>query len=246
MRRYRCIISYDGTEFSGFQIQPQARTVQGELEKALKKIHKNEIIQVYGSGRTDATVHAVGQVIHFDTPLNIPAEKWGRALSANLPNDIVVQEVAEADADFHARFHVIRKEYRYRVLNRKVPDVFCRNYTYHFPQELNVQKMKEAAKVLLGTHDFTSFCSAGSPVVDKVRTIYELNIIQQDDELIFSIIGNGFLYNMVRIIVGTLLEAGTGKREVDEMKDLILAKDRTAAGKTAPGHGLYLWKVDYQ
>ncbi|WP_216831060.1 tRNA pseudouridine(38-40) synthase TruA [Alkalihalobacterium elongatum] len=246
MRRYKCIISYDGTAFSGFQIQPKARTVQGELQKALRKIHKNEDVQVHGSGRTDASVHAVGQVIHFDTPLLIPTEKWGRALSANLPNDIVVQEVVEVEQDFHARFHVVRKEYRYRVLTSKMPDVFRRHYTYHYPQELQLAEMNKAAAALLGTHDFTSFCSAGTPVVDKVRTIFHLEIMQQEDELIFKIIGNGFLYNMVRIIVGTLLEVGVGKRSAEDMNDLILAKDRAVTGKTAPGHGLYLWKVDYQ
>ncbi|WP_209125341.1 tRNA pseudouridine(38-40) synthase TruA [Alkalihalobacillus sp. BA299] len=246
MRRYKCVISYDGTDFSGFQIQPDRRTVQGELEKALKTIHKNQSIQVFGSGRTDASVHAIGQVIHFDTPLHIPTEKWGRAFAANLPQDIVIRDVQEVNQDFHARFQAVRKEYRYRVLNCKLHDVFRRRYTYHFPHELNVNAMQEAAEFLLGIHDFTSFCSTASPIEDKVRTIYHLEIIQEEDELIFRIQGNGFLYNMVRIIVGTLLEVGAGKRNVNDMKKIILAKDRTKSGKTAPGHGLYLWKVDYE
>ncbi|WP_078429447.1 tRNA pseudouridine(38-40) synthase TruA [Alkalihalobacterium alkalinitrilicum] len=246
MRRFKCVISYDGTDFSGYQVQPQRRTVQGELEKALKTIHKNQTVQVFASGRTDASVHAVGQVIHFDTPLHIPTEKWGQALAANLPDDITIRNVQGVNPDFHARFHAVRKEYRYRVLNHKLSDVFRRRYTYHVPYEINIDVMKEATNFLIGTHDFTSFCSTGSPVEDKIRTIYQLEILIEEDEIIFSIQGNGFLYNMVRIIVGTLLEVGTGKRDVKDIKDIILAKDRAMAGKTAPGHGLYLWEVDYK
>ncbi|KUP39592.1 tRNA pseudouridine(38-40) synthase TruA [Bacillus halotolerans] len=244
--RLKCTISYDGHLFKGYQVQPGKRTVQDELEKALAVLHKSkDRIPVVSSGRTDSGVHAAGQVIHFDTPLSIPAERWPYALNALLPDDIAVKTAEIADDGFHARFSAIKKEYRYFVYTEKHPDVFKRHYAYHFSYRLNVQNMREAAKHLLGTHDFTSFCAAKTEVQDKVRTIYELEWTETDGGLQMRITGSGFLYNMVRIIAGTLLDAGIGKISPDDVKFMLEAKNREAAGRTAPGHGLYLWNVYY-
>ncbi|KAF1677200.1 tRNA pseudouridine(38-40) synthase TruA [Bacillus mexicanus] len=244
--RLKCTISYDGHLFNGYQVQPNKRTVQDELEKALAVLHKSkERIPVVSSGRTDSGVHAAGQVIHFDTSLSIPAERWPYALNSLLPDDIAVKQAEIADDGFHARFSAVKKEYRYFVYTEKYPDVFKRHYAYHFSYHLNVQDMREAAKHLIGTHDFTSFCAVKTDVQDKVRTIYELDWTETDDGLQMRIIGSGFLYNMVRIIAGTLLDAGIGKIFPDDVKSMLDAKDREAAGRTAPGHGLYLWNVFY-
>lgn len=245
MKRYKCTISYDGACFYGYQIQPSARTVQGELEAALKKLHKGIPIRVTASGRTDTKVHAKGQVIHFDSPLKIPVDKWPIAFNRMLPDDIAILQVDEVSTDFHARFAAIRKEYRYVVRLNKEKDPFTRFYQYHYPFELDVSLMKEASGFLVGTHDYTSFCSAKTEVEDKVRTVHEITMIEQENRLIFRFVGTGFLYNMVRILVGTLLEVGSGKRTPESMQSVLEARDRDAAGKTAPPHGLYLWKVFY-
>lgn len=245
MRRVKCIISYDGTNFFGFQKQPNARTVQGEMEKGLKTLHKGVDISIYGSGRTDTHVHAKGQVIHFDTNLTIPDERFPYALRAVLPNDIVVLHVETVSDDFHARFSAIRKEYRYRILRTKEADVFRRNYTYHYPYPLNIEEMKKAATHFIGTHDFTSLSSVRTDVTHKVRTVEELELMEEHDELIIRIVGDGFLRNMVRIIVGTLIEVGIGKIKSDEIPEILAAKSRDKAGPTAPGCGLYLWHVEY-
>jgi tRNA pseudouridine38-40 synthase len=245
MPRIKCIISYDGTGFSGYQVQPGKRTVQSELEKALEKLNKGTSIRVSASGRTDAGVHARGQVIHFDTMLEIEPARWQIALNSLMPSDIAVNSVELARPDFHARFDAVGKEYRYFLLLAKHRDPFQRNYAYQFPYELNFEAMKEAATQLLGTHDFTSFCSAKTEVEDRVRTLQEIEFSEENGLLEFRFVGNGFLYNMVRILVGTLLEVGTERRAAGSMHQLLEARDRTQAGKTAPGHGLFLWKVFY-
>ena len=245
IKRYKCILAYDGANFAGYQVQPGKRTVQLEVEQALNKIHKGESIRIAASGRTDAGVHARGQVIHFDSHLQIPGERWKKALNAMLPEDISILDVSEVDKDFHARFQSVRKEYRYRISLKSERDPFLRHYAYHYPFPLNLDAMKEAARYLMGTHDFSSFCSAKTEVVDKVRTVEEIIFTSTDDELVIQFIGNGFLYNMVRIMTGTLLEVGSGRKAPAEMERILAARDRVQAGKTAPGHGLYLWKVDY-
>jgi tRNA pseudouridine38-40 synthase len=245
MERIKCIIAYDGTNFAGYQLQPNKRTVQGELERALAQIHKGDSIRVYASGRTDASVHAYGQVIHFDSPFAIPEERWAKALNALLPDDIIVKEVNKVPSSFHARFSAKAKEYRYRVRTAQEPDVFLRNYVYHYPYPLNNEAMEKALTYLIGTHDFTSFCSAKTDVEDKVRTIYKAKMFVEKDEIVFQLIGNGFLYNMVRIIVGTMLEVGRGKIKPEDIPFILEKKDRSLAGKTAPGNGLYLWSVQY-
>jgi tRNA pseudouridine38-40 synthase len=245
MPRLKCIVSYDGTQFSGYQVQPGKRTVQGEIEKTLTKLNKGEHIRVSASGRTDAGVHARGQVIHFDTSLEIEPARWQIALNSLLPDDIAVSSAEIVQQEFHARFDAAGKEYRYFLLLSKHRDPFQRNYAYQYPLELNYDAMREASKHLLGTHDFTSFCSAKTEVEDRVRTLKEIDFYEENGMLVFRFVGNGFLYNMVRILVGTLLEVGNGRRAAGTMQGLLESKDRTLAGKTAPGHGLYLWKVFY-
>ncbi|MGE6721150.1 tRNA pseudouridine(38-40) synthase TruA [Peribacillus frigoritolerans] len=246
MPKYKCVIAYDGTDFAGYQVQPEKRTIQSEFEAVLAQMHKGTIIKVTASGRTDSGVHAKGQVLHFESPLTFPTENWIKAFSALLPTDIIVLEVDIVPDDFHARFHTTGKEYRYIVARSKLRDPFKRNYAYHYPYPLNVEAMREAISYLIGTHDFTSFCSAKTEVVDKVRTIKEMDFEESDDFLVFRFVGEGFLYNMVRILVGTLLDVGSGKISPHDMSGILDKKDRSFAGKTAPAQGLYLWKVFYK
>ncbi len=246
MHRYKCIISYDGSDFSGYQIQPNKRTVQLVLENVLTKIHKGNVVKVAASGRTDAGVHAKGQVIHFDSPLQIPVNRWEAALNSLLPEDLAVQSVEKVHDSFHARFDAVGKEYRYVLRLSTKRDPFQRKYVYQYPYKLNVDAMREAVPYILGTHDFTSFCSAKTEVEDKIRTIESIEITVDQDMLILHFVGNGFLYNMVRIIVGTLLEVGSGDRKPSDLSQVLEARERKFAGKTAPAHGLYLWKVFYK
>jgi tRNA pseudouridine38-40 synthase len=246
MARMKVTVAYDGTDFAGYQIQPSGRTVQGTIQSVLGKMHKGQPIPISASGRTDAGVHAMGQVFHFDTNLTIPDSAWAKALNAMLPDDILIKRVEETDASFHSRFSATSKEYHYKLYTAKQPDVFKRNHAWYYPYPLSIEDMKMACEHLIGTHDFTSFSSSRSEVADKTRTIYELSIEENGEELAFKIKGSGFLYNMVRIIVGTLIEVGQGKRTPDEISLILAALDRTAAGKTAPAHGLYLYEVKYE
>jgi tRNA pseudouridine38-40 synthase len=246
MERYKCIIAYDGTHYAGYQIQPNKRTVQSELEAALAKLHKGTEVKVFASGRTDAKVHAKGQVIHFDSPLGIPLDKWTTALNSKLPVDLSVLQVEKTAASFHARFDAIGKEYRYFIHLSPIRDPFQRNFAYRFSFPLNFSAMHQACQFLEGTHDFTSFCSAKTEVVDRVRTIHKIEFSESNGVLEFRFVGTGFLYNMVRILMGTLLEVGMGERAATSMLEILAKKDRTFAGKTAPGHGLFLWEVFYE
>ncbi|WP_318036111.1 tRNA pseudouridine(38-40) synthase TruA [Halobacillus salinarum] len=242
----KCRVEYDGTKFAGYQIQPNGRTVQEELENALTKMHKGTTIKVTASGRTDAGVHAKGQIIHFDTFLELPEFNWKRALSTLLPADIQIAEVNEAEADFHARYDTSGKEYRYFIWNAVDPNLFRRNYTCHIRRKLDVAAMQQACSYIKGEHDFTSFCSTRTDIKgSKVRTITKAELIQDEEELCFVFEGTGFLYNMVRILVGTLIEIGMGERKPEVIPSMIEAENREAAGKTAPAQGLFLWKVHY-
>jgi tRNA pseudouridine38-40 synthase len=246
MKRLKAIISYDGTGFSGYQVQPEKRTIQLEIEKVLTTMHKGEHVRITASGRTDSKVHASGQVIHFDTPLNIPPEKMMKALNVQLPRDIRVLSVEEVASNFHARFSVSGKRYRYIWDCSEVQSPFRRHYAVETNGvKPDLEKMKQAAQYILGEHDFTCFCAANTSVVDKVRTVHALEFEWHGEELHMTITGNGFLYNMVRIIAGTLWEVGTNKRTSENMKEVIASKNRDLAGKTAPAHGLYLEKVFY-
>ena len=246
MRRLKGIISYDGTHFSGYQVQPGERTVQAELERVLAIMHKGEKIKVTASGRTDARVHATGQTVHFDTSLAIPIEKYGKALNVQLPRDIRVLSIEEVAHDFHARYNVTGKRYRYIWSCEPIQSPFRRHYTVETNGvKPNVNAMQQAAKAIIGTHDFSCFCAANTSVKDKVRTVTALQFEWHGEELHMVIEGNGFLYNMVRIIAGTLWEVGIGRRTINNVALVIASKDRNQAGKTVPPHGLYLEKVFY-
>ena len=246
MVRYKAIIAYDGTNFHGFQRQPKGRTVQEEIEKTLTKMASKRI-EIHGSGRTDAGVHALGQVIHFDFPYERPLEKMRFGLDTQTPDDIAVKNVELVAEDFHCRYLVKEKTYEFRVDIGKPRSPFRRFYASYYPYPINVEKIQRALPDFLGTHDFTSFCSTGSSVDDKTRTIYEANlqVSEAGDELIFTFRGDGFLYKMIRIIVGTLLKIGNNRMPEDCIPAIIAAKDRNLAGPTAHPEGLYLKEVSY-
>ncbi len=246
MKRLKAIIAYDGSGFAGYQIQPNARTVQSELMNVLETMHKGRVVQVVASGRTDAKVHATGQVIHFDSEFSIPISGWLKALNVLLPEDIRVHSIEEVDGSFHARYHTTGKIYRYKWDRSGIISPFTRNFMVHVKPSLDVEAMKSAAQALIGTHDFSSFCAANTAVVDKVRTIRRLDFEEHGNELHMVIEGTGFLYNMVRIIAGTLAEVGLDKRQADELEKIVAATDRDVAGITAPAHGLYLESVMYR
>ncbi|MBT2217133.1 tRNA pseudouridine(38-40) synthase TruA [Virgibacillus dakarensis] len=246
MEKIKCVISYDGSGFAGFQIQPKKRTVQGELEKALMTIHKGAHVRIQASGRTDTGVHAKGQTIHFETPFTIPEANWKRALNTLLPGDLYINEVEKVPSSFHARYDVIEKEYRYYVWNEKETDVFKRNYAYQFPYALDIKAIQDACSYLEGEHDFTTFSSAKATTRgSKVRTLYQASCEKRESEIEFIFRGSGFLYNMVRITVGVLLDIGQGRRRAGEIPYLIEQKDRRLVGETIPPQGLYLWRVRY-
>ena len=247
MTRYKLTIAYDGYKFHGFQRQNNQRTVQGVIEKALEKMTKGQHIDIVGSGRTDAGVHALGQVIHFDYPGEIPAENMLRAINSLMPLDVIVKSSEIVDENFHARFGVQRKTYQYRVDCGHYTDPFKRFYTGHYPYPFEIKKIQTALQDLIGEHDFTSFAASGGVIEDKVRTIYEAKVqyVESENELIFEFTGNGFLYNMVRILVATLLEIGNGRRDEHDFLRLFKIKDRQEARGTAPASGLYLKQVFY-
>lgn len=246
MVRYKAIIAYDGTNFHGFQRQPKGRTVQEEIEKTLTKMASKRI-EIHGSGRTDAGVHALGQVIHFDFPYERPLEKMRFGLDTQTPDDIAVKNVEIVAEDFHCRYLVKEKTYEFRVDIGKPRSPFRRFYASYYPYPINVEKIQRALPDFLGTHDFTSFCSTGSSVDDKTRTIYEANlqVSEAGNELIFTFRGDGFLYKMIRIMVGTLLKIGNNRMPEDCIPAIIAAKDRNLAGPTAHPEGLYLKEVSY-
>jgi len=246
MRNIKLIIEYDGTNYCGWQVQENGPSIQGSMEKALLAITGEEI-RINGSGRTDAGVHARGQAASFTTVSSIPQEKFAYALNGLLPKDIVVKESREVPLDFHARYSAVGKKYSYLIINSKFPSAILRNYAYHvnYCERLDIDRIEEAAEAFVGTYDFAGFMSTGSKVTDTVRTIYELSVEKEKDLICFNYKGNGFLYNMVRIITGTLLYTGIGKINPKNIKDIILSRDRIRAGITVPACGLYLDEVYY-
>ena len=229
----------------GWQKQPNKLNIQGEIERAIYNITKEEV-DLIGSGRTDAGVHAFGQIANFKTNSNISIEKMAIAINSQLKNSIVVKKAEEVDERFHSRYNAKRKTYRYVINNTEYGSAIYRNLEYHFPIKLNVEKMQEAAKYFEGEHDFKAFKSSGTSGRNSVRTIYKAEVKTDGERILIELTGNGFLYNMVRIISGTLLDVGLGKIEPSEIEDIINSKDRTRAGKTLPAHGLYLVKVNYE
>ena len=244
MKRVKLVVAYDGTAYHGWQIQPGAKTIEGELNRTLSELLQEEI-QVIGASRTDSGVHALCNVAVFDTDTRIPAEKLSYALNQRLPEDIRIQSSCEVEADFHPRHCDSRKTYEYRILNREFPLPPKRLYAHFTYVPLDVSKMEKAASYLIGEHDFKSFCATAAVVETTVRTLYEATVGRENDEIVIRVCGNGFLYNMVRIIAGTLMEVGRGNLEPEGMKEILEAKDRTVAGPTAPACGLTLVKYEF-
>ncbi len=236
-------VAYDGTAYYGWQIQPGVPTIEGELNRALSGLLQEDI-QVIGASRTDSGVHALCNVAVFDTDARIPGEKISYALNQRLPEDIRIQKSEETAQDFHPRHCKSRKTYEYRILNRQFPLPTRRLYAYFTYVPLDLEKMRQAAAPLVGEHDFKSFCSPSAAVESTIRTIYDLTVEKERDEIIIRVCGGGFLYNMVRIIAGTLMEAGRGNMQPEQVKEILAAKDRRAAGPTAPACGLTL--VEYK
>ena len=244
MKNIKLILEYDGTNYSGWQRQKNSITIQQKIEEAIFKLTK-EKVELIGSSRTDSGVHAKGFVANFKTNSTIPGEKFREALTSKLPDDIVIIKSEEVDENFHSRYSSIGKTYCYTILNRRVPSAINRNYSYFYRGKLNVDAMKEACNHFIGKHDFKGFRSLGSSVKTSIRTITELYIESKDDYINIYISADGFLYNMVRIIVGTLIFVGTGKINHLEIPEIIKSGDRKKAGKCVPPTGLFLEKVFY-
>ena len=244
MRNIKLIIEYDGKDFNGWQKQPTKLNVQGTIEQAIASITGEEI-ELNASGRTDAGVHALGQVANFKTNSNIPIEKMAIAINSRLKKSIIIKSAEEVEERFHSRLSCKRKTYRYIINNTYQGTAIYRNLEYHIPMKLDVEKMKEAAKYFEGEHDFKAFKASGTSSKSSVRTIYKANVYKENEKIFIELTGNGFLYNMVRIISGTLVDVGLGKIKPEEIKDIINSQKRENAGKTLPAHGLYLVEVNY-
>ena len=238
-KRIMLTVAYDGTNYYGWQVQPEHPTIEGILNAELSRVLEEDI-HVIGASRTDTGVHARGAVCVFDTESSIPAGKFSYAINRSLPDDIRVISSKQVSDDFHPRKVPCRKTYEYRIYNDTFHDPIRRLYTHHVYGPLDEKVMNEACKYLIGEHDFASFSSAGGQAVSTVRTIYECSVVREDREVVITVTGNGFLYNMVRIIAGTLIEVGQGKYPPEQVKSMLLAVDRSAAGQTAPACGLCL------
>lgn len=237
-------IQYDGTNYHGWQIQPKQVSVQSTLLRAVAEVTAQRA-NIIGCGRTDAKVHAIDYVCNFDVETTIPIERLPHAINAHLPDDIICKSAELVADDFRANQSAKKKTYLYKVLNTEHPDAFLRNYSWHYKYPLDLNKMQEAAKAFLGEHDFIGFASAGFSVKTTVRTIYSLDVRKNGDIFEIEVCGNGFLYNMVRIIVGTLVYMGNDKIDYTTCADIIASCDRTRAGITAPPQGLFLKEVFY-
>jgi tRNA pseudouridine38-40 synthase len=238
------VIEYDGTDYLGFQLQAEGRTIQGEVERALAEVTRRET-RVVGAGRTDAGVHAMGQVISFVPQWKHSLPELQRAMNALLPEDIAVHQMAWVADDFHPRFSAVSREYRYTILNQPLRSPLARRFAYHYLKPLDVEAMTRAARCLVGSHDFASF---GRPPQgdNTVRRVYRAECTRQDQFIYLDIVANAFLYRMVRNIVGTLLLVGTGELSPESFGEILRARDRRRAGPAAPAHGLCLMRVNYQ
>lgn len=245
MKNIKLVIEYDGTNYSGWQNQENAITIQEVLEKAICKITGEEV-RLIGSGRTDKGVHALGQVANFFTNSSIPGDKFKYILNNVLPEDVAIVDSCEVSMEFHSRFSAIKKRYKYVIYNGKMPSPIHRNYSLHYKYDLDIEKMSKAIDNFIGTHDFASFMGRGSVVKNSIRTIYEIKIESLEDFIEITIEGNSFLRHMVRIIVGTLLNVGSNKTLLEDIPVIIKAENREFAGKTAPAQGLFLEKVYYE
>jgi tRNA pseudouridine38-40 synthase len=245
MKRIKLTVAYDGTNYCGWQVQPNGITIEEVLNKALRKM-TGEDITVIGASRTDSGVHAMGNVAVFDTESTIPPDRFAVSLNQHLPEDIVIVKSEEVASDFHPRYCDCSKTYEYHIINTRIPNPTKRLTNYFVSYNLNIDHMREAASYLVGEHDFVSFCNVRTDVENTVRTIYALDILTNGNEITIRITGNGFLYNMVRIIVGTLIRVGRGFYTPTKVKEILEAKDRKAAGVTAPPHGLMLMEIHYK
>lgn len=245
MRRVKLVVAYDGSNYCGWQIQPSGITIEEMLNNALTGLLGEEI-KVIGASRTDSGVHSLGNVAVFDTMTRIPPEKICYALNQRLPEDIVVQDSCEVPLDFHPRRCYSEKAYEYRILNRKLPLPTLRRYTYFYYRDLNVKKMQQGASYLVGRHDFKSFCSVKTAVEDTVREVLSCTVEKSKEEVInIRVTGTGFLYNMVRIIAGTLISVGAGEIQPEAVKEILEKRERSAAGPTAPAQGLTMLGITY-
>lgn len=243
-KRVRLTVAYDGTNYHGWQMQNNGITIESELNRCLSQLF-DEDIQVIGASRTDSGVHALGNIAVFDTASRMPAEKVSYALNQRLPEDIRIQRSEEVAADWHPRRCESRKTYEYRIYRGEFPMPVKRLYSLFSYYDYDVEKMQKAASYLVGEHDFKSFCQVGAQVESTVRTLYRVQVEEQGTDLVIRVCGNGFLYNMVRIIAGTLMEVGQGKKSPEDMVGILDAKNRAAAGPTAPAHGLMLMKYEF-
>ncbi|OOB80063.1 MAG: tRNA pseudouridine(38-40) synthase TruA [Epulopiscium sp. Nuni2H_MBin003] len=244
--KLKLVLAYKGTNYNGFasQVGENINTIQQQVEKAVFDITQKSVTIVC-SGRTDAGVHAQHQVCLADIDTNIPIDKLQLAINAKLPKDIVIKYLEQTSDDFHPRFNVKTKTYRYQILNAGVRDPFLMDYTYFYPYKLDLVAMKEASTYIVGTHDFKCFCASKTGAKTTTRTVYDINLYTDEDIIKIDISGNGFLYNMVRIIVGTLIEVGRGKIPPSEVERIIQSKNRKNAGPTAPALGLMMLNVEY-
>ena len=244
MKNIKLVVEYDGKSFNGWQSQPNKLNIQGEIEKAIFEITGEEV-NLTASGRTDAGVHSFGQVANFKLKKDFPVEKIAKAINSKLKKSIVIKSAEEVDERFHSRYSVKSKTYRYVINNSDNGSAIYRDLEYHFPYKLDVKAMQKAVKLFEGEHDFKGFKASGTSSKSSIRTIYEGKVYSEGERVYIELTGNGFLYNMVRIISGTLLDVGLGKIKPEDIPSIIEAKDRKLAGKTLPARGLYLVKVDY-
>jgi tRNA pseudouridine38-40 synthase len=244
MKRVMLVVAYDGTNYHGWQLQPNVDTIESVLNNALSALFKEDI-KVIGASRTDTGVHALGNIAVFDTEARMPAEKVAYALNQRLPDDIRIQSSSEVALDFHPRRQKSQKTYVYKILNREFPLPTERLYSYFTYVPLDIQLMQKAADYLVGEHDFKSFCSVNTVAETTVRTIYGISVTKEGDMITIKVTGSGFLYNMVRIIAGTLMEAGKGRLSPDKIPEILDALDRTHAGPTAPACGLTLYEYKF-
>ena len=245
MRRIKLTVAYDGTHYHGWQFQPGSPTIEGELNRHLSELFKEDI-RVIGASRTDSGVHALCNVAVFDIKARIPAERIAYAMNQRLPEDIRIRKSEEVSADFHPRKQATRKTYEYKILNEEFLNPVERLYAHFTYVPLDEKKMQEGANYLIGEHDFASFCAAGSTAETTVRTIYDITVERKDTMISIKVTGNGFLYNMVRIIAGTLMEVGKGRYVPEYVKTILEGKDRTLAGPTAPAKGLMLYNYQFE
>lgn len=245
MNNIKLTIQYDGTNYCGWQKQKNGDSIQKEIERAIKDI-TGENVDLIGSGRTDRGVHAKGQVANFLTKSSIPGDRFKFALNSKLPEDIAIVHSEKVGEDFHSRYDALGKRYKYLIYNSPIRSPLYRNFAYHLPYSLDYEEMEKAVSFFVGTHNFKTFMATNSNVKNTIRTINDISLYKKGDLIIFSVTGNGFLYNMVRIVVGTIVDVGRGRFKSYDIPHIISSKDRNKAGHTAPPQGLYLEKVYYK